>query len=116
MRFATLHLRAYGLFSGRVLDLETGGAGLQIVFGVNEAGKSSALRGVHDFLFGIPARTPDNFVHDNAALRVGAVLVGDDGKRHALMRRKGNKAVLFEFDEKNGEERSDHPVDQDRIA
>lgn len=116
MRFATLHLRAYGLFSGTVLDLETGGAGLQIVFGVNEAGKSSALRGVHDFLFGIPARTTDNFVHDNAALRVGAVLVGDDGKRHALMRRKGNKAVLFEFDEKNGEERTDHPVDQDRIV
>lgn len=116
MRFATLHLRAYGLFSETVLDLEAGGAGLQIVFGVNEAGKSSALRGVHDFLFGIPPRTTDNFVHDNTALRVGAVLVADDGKRHALMRRKGNKAVLFEFDEKNGEERSDRPVDQDRIV
>ena len=116
MRFAALHLRAYGPFSGTVLDLETGGARLQIVFGVNEAGKSSALRGVHDFLFGIPARTTDNFLHDNTALRVGAVLVGDDGKRNALMRRKGNKAVLFEFDEKNGEERSDHPVDQDRIV
>ncbi len=116
MKFATLHLRAYGLFTGTVLDLEVGGAGLQIVFGVNEAGKSSALRGVHAFLFGIHPRTPDNFVHENTALRVGAVLVGDDGKRHALMRRKGNKAVLFEFDEKSGEERSDHPVDQDRIV
>ncbi len=116
MRFASLHLRAYGLFSGTVLDLESGGAGLQIIFGVNEAGKSSALRGVRDFLFGIPARTTDNFVHDNTALRVGAVIVGDDGTRHALMRRKGNKAVLFEFDEKNGGERSDHPVDQNRIV
>ncbi len=115
MKFAALHFRAYGLFSGTVLDLETSGAGLQIVYGVNEAGKSSALRGVHDFLFGIPARTTDNFVHDNATLRVGAVLVDDDGNRLALMRRKGNKAVLFEFDEGTGEERSDHPVAQERI-
>jgi len=116
MKFASLHLRAYGPFSGTVLDLESGGAGFQIVFGVNEAGKSSALRGVRDFLFGIPARTTDNFVHDNTALRVGAVLVGDDGKRHPLMRRKGNKAVLFEFDEKNGAEQSDHPQGQNRIV
>ncbi|MEK6243685.1 MAG: AAA family ATPase [Pseudomonadota bacterium] len=116
MKFASLHLKAFGPFTGAALDLEQGGAGLQIVFGVNEAGKSSALRAVHDLLFGIPARTTDNFVHDNAELRVGAVLVADDGKRYPLMRRKGTKAVLFEFDEKNGEERGDRPIDQARIA
>lgn len=116
MKFASLHLKAFGPFTGTSLDLEQGGAGLQIVFGVNEAGKSSALRAVHDLLFGIPMRTTDNFVHDNAALRLGAVLVDDAGKRHPLMRRKGTKAVLFEFDEKTGEERGDRAIDQARIA
>ena len=115
MKFASLHLRAFGPFTGTVLDFETGGTGLQIVFGVNEAGKSSALRAVHGLLFGIPARTTDNFIHDNADLRIGAVLIAGDGKRNSLMRRKGNKAVLFEFDEKTGEEHGANAVDQGRI-
>ena len=60
MRFQRLDFSAFGPFSKLSLDL-SGGApgGFHIVFGPNEAGKSSALRGVHDLLFGFPERTPD---------------------------------------------------------
>ena len=72
MRFERLDFSAFGPFTGLSLDL-SGGApgGFHIVFGPNEAGKSSALRGVHDLLFGFPERTPDAHVHPNAELRDG---------------------------------------------
>lgn len=115
MKIASLHLRAYGPFTGTVLDLEAGGAGLQVVFGQNEAGKSSALRAVRALFFGIPAQTADNFVHDYPDLRVGAVLLGEDGRRHAVMRRKGNKNVLFQFNEKTAEEQTDRALPPDYV-
>jgi uncharacterized protein YhaN len=53
VRFLKLGFAAFGPFTGLELDL-SGGApgGFHMIFGPNEAGKSSALRGVHDLLFG----------------------------------------------------------------
>ncbi|TAK82747.1 MAG: hypothetical protein EPO20_20315 [Betaproteobacteria bacterium] len=116
MKIVSLHLRGYGPFTNVVLPFEKHPAGLQIVFGPNEAGKSSALRAVGAFLFGISAQTTDSFLHEYSTMRVGAVLVGEDNKRHALMRRKGNKNVLFAFDEVTGEERADRALASDYIA
>ncbi|HYF58353.1 MAG TPA: AAA family ATPase, partial [Burkholderiaceae bacterium] len=112
MRIASLHLKAWGPFDDAVLDLDApAGGGLQVVYGPNERGKSTAMRAIHAMLFGVPVRTDDHFGRDYAALRVGAVL--DDGTRRlALMRRKGAKHTLFEFDPASGEERPDRVVDQ----
>ncbi len=44
MRVDRLRLIAYGPFTGRELDLSSGAQGLHVIFGPNEAGKSSALR------------------------------------------------------------------------
>ncbi len=114
MRIARLLLKAYGPFDGAVLDLERPAAGLQIVYGPNERGKSTAMRAIAALLYGFPQRTDDAHRRDYGELRVGAVL--DDGAtRLALMRRKGTRHTLFEFDPDSGEERADRLVDQAAI-
>ena len=58
MRFRRLSLDAYGPFTGTTLDLSGAtGNGLHLIYGPNEAGKSSALRAIRDLLFGMPAQT-----------------------------------------------------------
>ena len=64
------------------------------MFGPNEAGKSSALRGVHDLLFGFPERTPDAHVHPNAELRIAAALTSDSGQVVEVQRLKRRKDAL----------------------
>ncbi|MEO8909792.1 MAG: AAA family ATPase [Gemmatimonadaceae bacterium] len=116
MRFASLHLRAYGPFTSTVLGFEQEPAGLQVIFGPNEAGKSSALRALIALLFGIPPQTADNFRHDYGDMRVGAVIVGSNGQRYPIMRRKGNKNVLFAFDEVTGAEVTERPLAPDAVS
>jgi uncharacterized protein YhaN len=114
VRIARLLLKAYGPFDGAVLDFERPAAGLQVVYGPNERGKSTAMRAIAALLYGFPLRTDDGHGRDYGALRVGAVL--DDGAtRLALMRRKGTRHTLFEFDPDTGEERADRLVDQAAI-
>jgi hypothetical protein len=74
MKILRFDLIAYGPFTGRSLDLSKGDHGFHLIYGPNEAGKSSALRALGDALYGVPPRTPDNFIHSYANLRVGAVL------------------------------------------
>ncbi len=96
MKLLQLHLKAFGPFSDQVLDLSPGHHGLHIVYGANEAGKSSSLRAISDLLFGIPARTPDDFIHPYPKLRIGAVLQHSDGSTLEIIRRKATKNSLFD--------------------
>ena len=68
MKLLDLHLRAYGPFTDRHLDLSAGREGLHVVFGPNEAGKSSALRALRSLLYGVPERTQDDFRHGKTDL------------------------------------------------
>lgn len=104
MRLAELHLKAYGPFTDQVLHLGTGTQRLVIVHGLNEAGKSSALRAIAALRFGVPSRTADRFVHDYAQMRIGGVFVDADGQRHALLRRKGTGVTLKFADLASGTE------------
>ena len=45
-------------------------------------------------LFGIPARTGDNFLHSYAQLRIGARLINGAGDEIAFLRRKGQAKTL----------------------
>ncbi len=91
MRIDQLRLTAFGPFTDCTINLQPG---LNVIFGPNEAGKSSMLRAIQALLFGVPARSTDNFVHAYRQLRVGGVLVKEDGERLECVRRKGNKATL----------------------
>ena len=99
MKILRLHLKAYGPFTDSKQDLSGGQHGLHVVYGLNEAGKSSSLRAIADLLYGIPGRTPDNFVHPYPKLRIGAELRHSDGSILEIVRRKANKNSLFDADD-----------------
>lgn len=95
MRLERLDLTAFGHFSGLTLDFGktlakasassgvnadpvTGdvntASDFHIVYGDNEAGKSTTLSAIVELLFGMPVRSTWNFVHANEVLEIGARL------------------------------------------
>lgn len=98
MRICRLDLLRYGRFTEVVLELPAHNPDIHIVFGPNEAGKSTALSALEDLLFGIPHNSPLNFLHDYGSMRIGAVL-GRDGETLEVRRRKGNKDTLLTSEE-----------------
>ncbi|MBG05590.1 MAG: DNA double-strand break repair Rad50 ATPase [Rhodospirillaceae bacterium] len=97
MRIRRLDLLRYGHFTDMSLKLPVGKSDFHIVFGPNEAGKSTALSAVEDLLFGIPIHSSYGFLHDYSNMRVGAVLEnGADALE--VVRRKGSKDTLLGHD------------------
>ena len=72
MRIDRLDLIAFGPFTDRVLEFAPNR--VELIYGPNSAGKSTALRGLTGLLYGIAVRTTDDHVHEKKALRVGARL------------------------------------------
>lgn len=97
MRLRRLDLLRYGHFTDRSIELPLGGADVHVVFGPNEAGKSTALCAIEDLLFGIPARSPYGFLHDYSDMRIGARIEHTDAFLE-LVRRKGRKDTLLGAD------------------
>ncbi|HUY36529.1 MAG TPA: AAA family ATPase [Pirellulales bacterium] len=93
MKIDRLDLRAFGPFTDLTLALDRGDLGLHVVYGPNEAGKSSALRALRQLFYGIPSRSTDNFVHAYPELRIGATL-SEGVERLECIRRKANKNDL----------------------
>ncbi|MGJ5820280.1 AAA family ATPase [Paludibaculum fermentans] len=93
MRFQALNIPAFGPFTGKYLDLSTGAGRLEIIYGANEAGKSSLLRAISTLLFGFGRSTTDDFLHPYGELRVGAT-IEHEGRMLSCLRRKGNKNTL----------------------
>lgn len=96
MRIDRLDFIAYGPFTQKSLNLSAGDAGLHLIYGNNEAGKSTSLRALTALLFGIPNSTPDNYLHSNPQLRMGGTLRLSNGEAIAFVRRKGTKGTLLE--------------------
>ena len=94
MRLISLDLTAYGNFTDRRLVLPEG-KGLHVIYGSNEAGKSTCIRALRGLLYGIPENTPDDFLHESRRLRVGGVLLRSHGERLSVVRRKGRKDTLL---------------------
>lgn len=105
MRIERLELSAFGKFTGETLEFGGSTAGLHVVYGDNEAGKSTALRAIRSLLFGVPQQSADTFVHAGKDIRLGAelsrVVLGSDGaplgevERLAFVRRKGRVNTLL---------------------
>ncbi|GAA3975196.1 AAA family ATPase [Thermobifida alba] len=91
MRIDRLDLIAFGPFTDLSLPLDA--PGVHIVFGPNEAGKSTALHALEQLLYGIGLRSPHTFVHGND-LRLGAVVRGADGEVLEFVRLKKRKDPL----------------------
>jgi uncharacterized protein YhaN len=98
MRFSRLSLERYGRFEDCELNFRQGSPDLHVIYGENEAGKTTSLAAVSDLLFGFPARSPYNFLFDYSLLRIGAVLE-DGGKALACRRKKGTGSTLLGADD-----------------
>ncbi len=96
MRILELDLIAFGPFAGRRLVFPSQGPQFSIVQGPNEAGKSSALRAVHCWLFGFPHRVEDDFRHPASRLRVGGKLQAAGGDVFHFVRRRGRDRTLLD--------------------
>lgn len=94
MRISKLYLKAFGPYTEQVIDFGGTEASLHILYGPNEAGKSSLLRAIHALFFGISERTQDNFLHQNAVLRIAGIVDDNEGHQLAVMRRKARKQPL----------------------
>jgi uncharacterized protein YhaN len=121
MKILRLDLIAYGPFTDTVIDFAAGRQGLHIVYGPNEAGKSSALRALRHLLYGIPERSQDAFLHPFAKMRIKAVLQSDRGDVLEVIRRKGRGSTLRAADDKTAIEETElqrflNGVDADLFA
>ena len=95
MRILRLELERYGHFTGKYLDFRPD-ASLHVVYGANEAGKTSALNALADLLFGFPARTTFNFLHPSPTLLLGATIKDRNGSVLSFKRRKGTSKTLLD--------------------
>ena len=93
MRLLSLELEKFGAFETLRIAFRPA-ARLHVVYGPNEAGKSTALAAVGAMLFGVPERTPyaSRFP---GQLRAGAEIVAADGRSLKFWRRKGRKNTLL---------------------
>ncbi|AUX36459.1 MULTISPECIES: YhaN family protein [Sorangium] len=108
VKILELHLLAFGPFTDLRLDLSSPSPGLHVIYGPNEAGKSTALRAIRGLLYGIPHITPDAHLHHNTDLRVGGRLAGRGDAALAFVRRKGRVKTLRDPD--------DNPLDDGALA
>lgn len=98
MRLDRLDLARYGRFTDTVLDFPAptpGGADLHVIFGPNEAGKSTIFSAWLDLLFGIPLRSRYDFLHPGPTMRIGATIRTEAGPM-ALTRIKRSTGSLLD--------------------
>ena len=98
MKLARLMLQAFGPFTGKTLDFAATASNLHLIYGPNEAGKSAALRAITDLRFGIPLRSPDDFIHATGQMRIAGLFIDEQGEPIGLIRRKGRAPTLSRFD------------------
>lgn len=97
MRLRRLDLTRYGNFTDRSLDfgeVQNGAPDLHVIYGPNEAGKSTAISAFLDLLFGIDPRSNYGFLHPYATMRVGACLELLTGVREVQRIKKTQNSLL----------------------
>lgn len=74
VRIDSLDLIRFGHFCGHKIELPATQPDYYLIYGDNEAGKSTLLRGISALLFGVPAKTPDVHSCKGSELRIGATI------------------------------------------
>ena len=101
MKLTRVDLRRFGRFENTVIDLPAG-AGLHVLHGANEAGKTTLLNAITYSLYGMPQGASKEPVYDfqfkKAELRVGICLACDGSDTIDLVRRRGNKNTVLHPD------------------
>ena len=98
MRLNRLDLTRYGRFTDVSLVFpapDPGAPDLHLIYGANEAGKSTLLEGWLDLLFQIPVQSRMAFLHSYQTMQLGAALE-IDGQTHDLLRVKKRDNSLLD--------------------
>jgi uncharacterized protein YhaN len=95
MKFAKIRFEKIGPFDDTTLDFSKGHPGLHIVYGSNEAGKSSALKYIEWFLFGIPNQIDDDYKHDYKYFLIESTILDSKNKLHTVKRTKIPRGKTF---------------------
>jgi uncharacterized protein YhaN len=93
MKISRLDLSAYGSLRAVTLELSIEPR-LHVIYGPNEAGKSTALRAISGLFYGIPENTSDVHTFRGPDLRIGALVCDARGRELYVVRRKGRKNTL----------------------
>lgn len=96
MRLRRLDLSRYGKFTDHSIDFGAARPGtpdLHIIYGLNEAGKSTTFSAFLDLLYGIGERSPYNFLHPYNTMKIGGCLEFD-GAEHEVARLKQRSGSL----------------------
>lgn len=88
MKLKQIHINQFGHFTECGLNLP--GDGLQVIYGPNEAGKTTLLQFLRGWLFDFPPRTPYDFKGGAEIAGIGTLALAD-GRVVELRRRKGTK-------------------------
>ncbi len=96
MRFDYLNLRAIGHFTDYELSFDPA-KNFHLLYGPNEAGKSTTLRSITHFLYGFPQKTNDSFLHSNGKLRIEGQIKNSKGDALQFVRRKGKKDTVLDL-------------------
>ena len=96
MRLARLDLVRYGHFTDFSLDFGAAGADgdFHLIYGPNEAGKSTLRSAWLDLLYGIPRISAYQFLHDSSALQIGAAIETGDGRIEMTRVKTGRQTLL----------------------
>jgi uncharacterized protein YhaN len=99
LRIHRLDFQPWGCFENLSLAFVRNLGFVDLIEGLNAAGKSTTSRGESALLYGIPVRTPDGHTFDYADLRIGAQL-DIDGTATEVVRRKARAGTLLGSDGK----------------
>ena len=97
MRLTELRIDNYGGYAARSLTIPEG-AGLSVIYGPNEAGKSTCLEAISDFLFSIPPNTARGSLFGYDGMRISASMRMANDRLISFKRRKGRGRTLADAD------------------
>jgi uncharacterized protein YhaN len=102
MRIRSLGLKRYGKFTDATIDFGDRAASAQdlhVVYGPNEAGKSTAMAAFLDLLYGIGAQSRFNFLHPYPTMRIEAETELKDGARKLARIKRPQNSLLDTADQ-----------------
>ncbi len=106
MRLRRLDLTRYGKFTGHCVDFGEhvpGAPDLHVIYGPNEAGKSTLFAAWLDLLYGIGMQSPFNFLHSYSTMRLGGALELSSGVREFMRIKRSQNSLLDAHEQPVGE-------------